>query len=377
MTSTFGATGISMDRYADILDRMGALAIEWKGASLSTDEEELFGHILRQLSLESDTSNEKIQAIYDAMSISNNSGVPLDNILELINMSRQSAARSTATETFTASKATTVPAGTVVRTSSKVYWTTDEDLVFTAAGSASVGITCTVDGANNAAADEINVLVTSISGITAVTNADAAIPGRLRETDAELKLRHSTAVATSGDRDAASIAEAVGSVDGVSAVLPIEDYDADTVTIYVIGGDDDEIAAAMDPQITIGVGPILQGTTSVDIYNSNIKQARTMKFTRGADVDIYIALTIQVTSLFPADGDAQIKSAISDLFEELTLGDDVVYLKLPGAIYQVAGVIVQSLYIGTAASPTGTADIEMDNSQRPVIDEGNISITHV
>lgn len=386
MTSTYDATGVSMDRYSDILDRMIELAVEWKGTSLSTDEKELFGHLLRQISLEVDTSNEKIQEIYDALSISNNSGVPLDNILELINLPRQAAAKGTATVTFTASKATTVPSGSVVRTASKVYWTTDEDLIFSGAGSDSIGVTCTVEGVHNAAIGEIDTLVTSVAGITSVTNAAAAIPGRLRETDAELKLRHSTAMETSGERDEASIAEAIGNVDGVSAVLVYEPSDAAEVWVYVIGGDADEVAAAMDPQVTIGIAPILQGSESVDVYNTPLQKNRTMKFTYGSDVDVYIDLTIQVTGLFPADGDYQITENIADLFDGNNLGDNVIYFQIPGAVYLVPGAIIQALTIGTSPSPSGTADLTMENSQRASLgivrdDEGaitasNLTITH-
>jgi uncharacterized phage protein gp47/JayE len=386
MTSSYDSTGMSMDRYEDILARMIELAVAWKGEALSTDEKELFGHLLRQISYESDTANEKLQQVYDALSISNNSGVPLDNILEFINLPRQAAAYGTATITFTASKATTVPSGSVVRTASKVYWTTDEDLVFAGAGSDDVDVTCTVTGVHNAAIGEINTLVTSVSGITAVTNAAAAIPGRLRETNAELKLRHSTAVETSGERDEASIAEAIGNVSGVSAVLIYEPDDSSEVWTYVIGGDSAEIAAAMDPQITIGVAPILQGSTSVDVYSTTLKKNRTMKFTYGSDVSVYIDLTIQVTGLFPADGDYQITENIAALFDGNNLADDVIYFQIPGAVYLVPGAIIQSLTIGTAPAPSGTSNISMGNSQRASLDvtrdgEGvitasNLTITH-
>jgi len=387
--STYDETGMSMNRNAEILARMVELVVEWKGTSVSTDEKEAIGHLLGQMAHESDSANEKIQAIYDAISVNNNSGVPLANILELIGLFRQSAAFSTATVTFTASKAATIPAGTTVKTEANVYWETDEELVFSGSGTDDVDITCTKYGANNAAAAEINTIVNSVDGITAVTNAAAAIPGRLIESDAEFKLRHDTAVATSGERDAASISEAVGAVAGVSAVLTVEDYDLDAVNVYVIGGADADIATAMDPQITIGVGPILEGTTSVDVYSSTLKQNRTMKFTRGANVDVYIDILIETTDLYPSDGDLQIKEAFDALgtFDGNNLGDDVLYLKMPAGVYAVPGAIISTLYIGLSPSPTGVVDLVMANTQRASLDvvrdadgfiiSSNITISHV
>lgn len=371
--STYDSTGISMDRYADVLADMIALAEDWKGKSISTDEKELLGHMLRQVSYQTDTANEKIQSIYDALGLSNNSGVPLDNILELINMARQSAVASTATVTCTVSKATTIPAGSTVRTSANVYFTTDEELVFVGAGSDNVDVTCTEYGPNNAAIGEINTIVSTVNGWTSVTNAAAATTGRLRETDAELKLRHAVAVSTSGERDSASISEAVGNVDGVSAVLV--DDDSYPVATYVIGGTDADVAEAIDGALTVGIETA--GTTSNDVYSDTTKQTRAINFTRAVDLNIYIDLEIEVTALFPADGDDQIKTAIADLFDGNNISDDVIYLKLPGAVYTVPGCIVSAIYVGTAPSPTGTSDISVSNTQRAVIDSADITITHV
>ena len=372
--STADSTGLSMAVYTEILDAMIALAEAWKGESISTDEKELLGHLFRQVAYQCDTANEKVQSIYDSMSIASNSGVQLDNILELIDMERQSAVKSTATVTCTVSKAATIPAGSTVRTAANVYFVTDEELVFSGAGSDDVTVTCTEYGANNAAPGEIDTIVsTAVNGWTSVTNSAAATPGRLRETDSEAKVRHTIAVATSGERDSASISEAVGNVDGVSAVLV--DDDSYPVATYVIGGDDDDVAAAIDGQLTVGIETT--GTTNVDVYSDITKQTKTINFTRATDLDIYIALSIEITVLFPSDGDDQIKDALADLFDGKNIADDVIYLDLPGAFYNVPGKIIQSIYVGTSPSPTGTSDISVSNIQRAVIDDANITITHV
>jgi hypothetical protein len=111
-----------------------------------------------------------------------------------------------------------------------------------------------------------------------------------------------------------------------------------------------------------------------------------MKFTYGSDVSVYIDLTIQVTGLFPADGDYQITENIAALFDGNNLADDVIYFQIPGAVYLVPGAIIQSLTIGTAPAPSGTSNISMGNSQRASLDvtrdgEGvitasNLTITH-
>lgn len=374
--STYDATGLTVDRYQTILDNMIALVEAWKGESLSTDEQELLGHILRQEALLYAEANEIIQEVYDAISVSNATGAQLDNLLELVNLFRQDAAASTATLTCTVTKATTIPAGSLARTDGNVYFATDSALVFVGAGSNTVAATCTVDGPNNAAAGEISNIATAVNGWSAVTNVAAAVPGRDREIDANFKNRHAAAVATSGERDAASIDEAVGAVDGVSSVKVVEDYTSSTpVYVYVIGGADADIAAAIDSQRTIGIGT--GGTTAVDVYSTVTKETETIRFTRASDVDVYIDMVLTINSaLFPADGDTQIRDNIEDLFDVYEIGDDVIYLELPGAILDVAGVTINSLYLGLTASPTGTSDLAIANDERAVIDSADIGITH-
>jgi uncharacterized phage protein gp47/JayE len=376
MTSIYDSTGLTVDRYADALARMIALAEAWKGSSLSTDEEELLGHLFRQEALVAAEANEVIQAIFDALGVSNNSGVPLDNMLELVGLERQAAARSTVTLTCTATKALTIPAGKLVKTDANVYFATDADLVFAGAGSDDVEATCTVDGPYDAGIGEVDTIVTPVSGWTVATNAAAAVPGRDRELDSALKARHTTHVSTAGENDAAGIYAAVSAVDGVSAVSVVEDYTSATpVSIYAIGGDDDEIAQAIDDNLTVGIGTA--GTTNVDVYNAVTATTKTINFTRASNLPIYIEMTITATpGIFPATGDDDIKAALVELGAPLRIAQDLEYLQLPGAVYQTPGLTINSLYVGTAPSPVGTSDVVVAADERAVISAANVAINH-
>jgi uncharacterized phage protein gp47/JayE len=375
--SIYDADGLTMDRYDDILSAMIILAEYWKGESLSTDEQVLMGHLLRQVAYQADNVNEKIQSLYSNMSVSDNIGNGLDNILELIGLFRQSAVKSTATVTCVVSKACTIPAGSLVKTSANVYFSTDEALIFAGSGYDYVGVTCTEFGPISGGAGEINTIVNSVNGWSSVNNADAIIPGRNRETDTDLKIRHTTAVATSGERDAASIAEAVGAVAGVSAVKVLEDTASSIpVYVYVIGGTDADIAKAIDDQLTVGIGT--GGTTAVDVYNDTLREVKTIRFSRATDVDIYIDMVLSINeNLFPADGALQIKEALSGIFNGNSIGVDVIYNQLFQPIYTVPGVIVSQLFIGTSPSPSGTSNITIGNAWRAVLDTANIGISYV
>jgi uncharacterized phage protein gp47/JayE len=372
--STYDSTGISMAVYDDILNAMVALAEAWKGDSISVDEKELLGHILRQVSNVVRTCNENIQDIYDSRSVLNAVGTNLDHLLALIfPEGRQSAAPSTATVTCTVTKATTIPAGSLVKTEANVYFETDEELVFVGAGSDDVGCTCTENGPNNAAIGEINTIVSSAPGWTVVTNAAAAIPGRLQESNAAYKARHTLAVSTTGLSDLASYYEAVGAVSGVSDVLVEDDDDTNEVYVVVIGGSDADVVDAIGTTLIGGIGTT--GSES-GVFNDPVTGgSKTVYFDRADGVGCYVRVDVTTDLNFPADGEQQIKNAIVSLFGELTIGDDVIYTALYRPIWGIAGVVtVDILYLDTSSPPTGTSNLTISTTQKAIIDEDDITV---
>ena len=366
--------------YDEILDAMVALAEAWKGESISTDEKELLGHFLRQVAYQCDSTNQKIQAIYDAMGISNNSGVPLDNRIELIGMERLSAVKSTATLTITVSKATTVVAGFQCETAAGVVFETLSDLVFTGAGSDDVESECTEFGPHAAGAGEITEQITVNAAVTAVTNASDAVPGRDRETDAEVKARHTDETFAAGEQSINAVRAAVSAVTGVSSIYTYENttdgnvggVSPQHIHIVVIGGTDDDVANAIANNKSEGTGT--HGGESVETFNGESGQTDTIYFDRGVDVDIYIDMIITKNeALFPDDGETLIKAALEAV--TLELDDDVIYKMLAGIPFQIAGHAVNEFYIGTSPSPTGEVNLTMSPTQRAVIDADNITIS--
>jgi uncharacterized phage protein gp47/JayE len=372
--SIYDSSGIRMDPYADVKSDMDASAkIIW-GDGINLDFDSFIGGKIELVAQLAAQTNQIVQSVYDAFRVTGASGVALDSLLALIGEQRLSDAYSTVTLTLTATNPTTVTQGSLYSTESGITFATDEEVVFVAAGDQDVEATCTIVGENNAGIGEVNQKRTTVYGITSVTNAAAAIPGRIRETDPEARIRHSEATATSGENDIASIFQAVSGVEGVSSVYIDNDTANGRVGVSVIGGSDDDIATAISDNLTAGVGTY--GTSSVVIYNETTRQSETINFTRASNVPIYITMTITgATGLFPDDGTDQIRDAISEVFETYEINTDVVYTSLYAPIYSVDGVTVNSLYIGASASPTGTSDIPINESEKATISDSNILIT--
>ena len=286
-------------------------------------------------------------------------------------ITRPSDAASTAVLTLTATKATTVPAGSQYKTAAGVIFATDSALTFTAAGSSTVASTATIYGANNAAINTITTIVTSVDGISAVTNAAAAVPGRLRATDAEQKASHTIAVATAGEGDDASIYEALTTdALGTSAVSVVSNPTTATVDgvpayhlhCVCIGGSDADIAEAIHITKTNSVPTY--GSTAVVHYDTTSKQSETINFSRGTAVPIYISVNISLTAgQYTDDYAAQIRANYVALIAPFRIGDDVKYNSLYGPVTTVGGVTLNSLTVGTGVGPVGVIDVTMSNVQ--------------
>jgi len=383
MTSSYTSAGLTLDRYADILDRLVTLAEAQWGTSIDTSEDEFLGHQLRNIALLVGEINEIVQDIYDSISVANATGVALDNLLEIVGLERPQDAYSTVTLTITPTETTTVPAGTQYSTAAGVIFATDEALALTGTTPGDVTATCTVVGANNAAIGEVTTIVNEVFGVASVTNAAAATPGRLRATDSEQKASHTLAVATSGESDAASIYEALVALEGVRSAY-IFDNDtnstaadgtpAKNIHVVVIGGDSDEIAAAINNTKTSGVP--MYGATDVDYYDTVTAQEKTISYDVGTEVSIHIeVIGTGATGVWPDDGASQIKAALVAHFADFRIGDDVIFNELYGPVFTAPGLSLTTLKVDTVDLPTGTTDITITATQLATLDEDDIDVT--
>lgn len=102
------------------------------------------------------------------------------------------ADKATGTVTFTGTASTTIPKGTKVKTSSGIVFETDSAVTIAAdATTANADVTAVVAGASgNVDAAAINALVTAVTGVSAVTNAEATTGGS--ETSFNIKVGAST-----------------------------------------------------------------------------------------------------------------------------------------------------------------------------------------
>jgi uncharacterized phage protein gp47/JayE len=375
MTTALTELGLTIDRFTDLVTQMETASKGIWGESVDTSDTELLGHLIRQAAIVGAELNETLQDVCDVLSSYNATGTRLEHLFSLLDLARQSAAYSTVALTYTVAAATTIPAGHRVRTAAGVTFQTLADLVFVGAGSASTSAQCTEYGPYDAAIDEVCIPVTTVYGLTSVTNAAAAIPGRLRETDPQYKERHTAAVATSGEDDLAGIYSAVMDVDGVSDCRATEAVGS--ITVSVIGGADADIAEAINDNRTAGIQTI--GDQTVDVYSATTGETTEINFYRAVDLEFFIVLTLSKNkALFPDDGELQIKNALVAFgIATYKINGIVDYRALQAPVYTIPGVTISDMRIGWTAAPTGIINLTTTIQQRAALPIENISITFV
>lgn len=249
-------------------------------------------------------------------------------------------------------------------------------------------LVATVNGAIEQEANTITTIVTPVLGWDSITNPIAASPGRLQETDEELRLRFRNTKLERSTNILDSLYSALRNLDGVEEVA-IYENDTDVTDSngvlghsflpVVLGGSSQLIAETIWENKPMGI--LSQGNTVISITDSQ-GFPHDIGFERPNPVTIYVdielSLNPEATDIYPGDGDDQIKQAIIDYAaSNFGVGDDVIYSRMYTPINQVPGHQINSLTIGTSPSPVGMSNIVIDFNAISSFESANINITVV
>lgn len=251
-----------------------------------------------------------------------------------------------------------------------------------------VDITMTAQAAGPIIANtgSLTEIETPESGIDSITNIEDAQIGRSLETDPDLKIRRILLLKRSGTATVEGIRNNVLNVQDVIQALLIENtLDVPDIQgrppksfeVFVLGGDEDEIAQSIFEARPAGIETV--GTITRNITDSQ-GIGQIIKFSRPTEVEIYIIvnitpnLTLIEGPLYPIDGDVQVKTAILNFIEGLSIGQDVVLNQLYTPINSVPGVIGIEILIGTSPSPTQSNNLNIENTEIAVFDSSRITV---
>lgn len=404
---SFGVTpqGFNLKRLYDIVSdintRLSAIKDATTGESLTPNLENVNDPLIQVVQSLSDG----LSVCWENLALAYNQYDPLkavseglSGLVQLNGIRRIPASKSTATVTLTFSSYTTVPAGSQVALASDSTVTFSTTAAVTGgAGAHSISVLSDTYGPVAAPAGTLTKIVTPISGWASVTNATDASIGRVEETDDELRQRQQI----STDATSRSLVDDIyANIIGLSGVSLCRIYVNSTLTTdgrsipaksiacLVSGGVDADIAQILFQQTPLGIG--YYGNVTVN-KNDVMGNTYPISFLRPTATNIYVAITVLVvnSNIWPADGSTQIKNAIMKYvaggagalgitsgFERdgFLPGEGVYSGELYTPVNSVPGIRVTALYVGTAASPSGSS-VAITWDHIAVFDTSRITVT--
>lgn len=383
--------GFKRKRYAELLNEIEDKAKEAFGEKTNTSERSPLGIILRLFAWFLGNVYQLAEAVYNASYINTASGKSLDKLGPYVGVSREGTQYATGYINLNGTTGYTEPAGFLLRTDADVYFETMEPATFVD-GSATVPIEAMEPGVTgNVAANTITIIENPNPNVTTCTNSLETTGGRDKETDPEYRDRFSLSVATGGSGTVDSIRSVVLAVSGVRAATVVENLSLITTTdgqpgrsfhTYVLGGAAQDIGNAIFSKKSAGIESF--GSQSVTVKDLGGNQ-HIVKYSPAVVIPVYMKIDIWKTTAFPADGIAQIKSLLvkfvggedidGTLYAGLTMGEDVIQMKLGRQTYNIPGVEDVQITLSTTGTTYAEQNISIQRFQVAQADFGKIEVT--
>ncbi len=238
-------------------------------------------------------------------------------------------------------------------------------------------------GPKVAIARSITVIETPVSGWSSVINVLAATQGVDVETDGELRIRRENELAASGTTTIDAIRTALLAVDSVTSVsLFVNNTDTTdpdgvpphSIEALVQGGSSQDIVDALFANVAAGI--YTHGSnfgTAVDSEGNS----HTIHYSTPTPINAYIDITLTYdATLYPADGDDQIKTAIVTNGGKVSPGKDIVASQIKAWCFTVPGVLDVSL-AKIAKTPSPTTETTVAIAAREIANylTSNIAVT--
>lgn len=255
-------------------------------------------------------------------------GIDLDAIASITGAFRKPGTPSDVSLTFTGTPGAVVLAGSVLESADTgARWIVTQTYTLDGNGQAVVPAQSEDVGPVQAEPATITRIITTIAGVSAVTNASPATPGTAPERDSSLRIRRRLSVGRPGNNQVESLYGELSQADGVRRVKIYENptgsaaYDADlnphslpahSITILVDGGVSADLAMAIYLKKNPGVLLNGDGTPeSIWVTSPTIAtHQQLITFGRPDYVDIAVAVDIKDDGTLPDDVETQIKDAI-------------------------------------------------------------------
>ena len=376
------AQGFTRTRLDERFDQLVVAMQAIFGPTINLDPDSVDGQTLGIYAESISNLDQLAEDVYNGFSPQGASGLALSRLVQINGIRRIAGAYSTAVVRCVGIEGTTIPAGSLIgSTSATLSFTTIADATIGASGQVDVNARAVEYGATLAPAGTLNKIDTPIYGWQTVTNTADAVPGRAEETDEQLRIRRAQSTATPAQSVVDGIYGALANLSSVSRCRVFENVldttDANGLpphSIYCVvdGGAVADIANQI--WLRKSAGSTMYGALTQTVTDSQ-GGAHSIKFSRPGDVNVYITINLVTRSGWPTDGAQRIKDALVAWgLDEQEIGEELIYSRLFSPVNTVPGFSITSMFIGTSASPTGTANITVPFDSLARVDSARIVV---
>ncbi len=247
-------------------------------------------------------------------------GIFLDAIWALTGGERSVATRSVVQATITGVAGTSVPPGSIARTTDGASFQSSGNITISLSGSAEGAFVSVEFGAIPASAGSLTEIVDSVLGWETITNPAAATLGSSVESDADARNRRRSTLALQGRSTAVAVTSNLRAVTGVRSltfrenVLSVTDVIdgitlvAHSIWVSVDGGADLDVATAILEAKSAGSN--WNGDQSVAVTEPASGQVFTVLFDRPDPVPLLMRFTVRTSTTQSTDPTVAIRSAV-------------------------------------------------------------------
>lgn len=395
----FSPTGITLPEESAILsgvlaDMSGAL-----GAAMSKSLSSPQGQLAQSHAAIIGDKNNQIAKIVNQVNPDTADGRFQDAIGRIYFIDRIAASGTLVTGTCTGLVGTVIPVGSIVQDSAGYQYASIAAATIPASGVVSVDFQCLTTGPIGCPIGALSTIYKAVTGWESVTNPSAGTPGVNVESRSDFEYRRRNSVASNAVNSIQSVYAAVLAVPNVLDAYVIDNSTnatvntgataypviANSIYVAVAGGAAADVAQAIWSKKSLGCS--YNGSTTYTITDSSggVTPYPTylVKWVTPASLPVYFKVNIVNNPALPSNITTYIKQAIVDAFNGVDGGSRarIGSTLFAGRYYSGvtatdANVEILSIFLGAAASPTGTS-LAVGIDQRPTLDPANIVVTLV
>ena len=389
-------TGIEVPEASEVVTDLGqsvqeAFKLNPDDPNLNIDPTSPMGQIVDAWAAEVIAKNNEVAYLSNQSNLNIAEGRYLDGLVSLYFLQRKLSEPTIVQCLCTGLKGTFIPYGAIVRDTDGNQYRHNVALGATIGEDGTVLTTFSAveHGAIEVRSGSVTQIVTVIPGWDSVTNPEGGVTGRLRESDAELRMRYRNSVAINSIGNVDTIEANIAEIEGVIDVQVLENVSsvADTqfgvsvpahgIAVCVFGGDDSAIAESIY-KTKMG-GTSMAGTTNISFTDSESSITHTYPIYRPTVQNFYVQVTFYADSM----GET-IQTAVKDVIVDDALGQlnnpriglaQTIYAdRFRSSISTQTSIPVKSIQIALDEPEQWTDRLVVNANVEPAITAENVAI---